>query len=129
MTDSMADWTEERGRSLTSRQEPERARSARVKGFELEVEGPELSVRLLREWRMTESGLSFDLNCTESDSGLASAAVRRRFLLSAMGTAIWAAAKREMNEKRREDTKESSSVVSLQLLGLICWVQSLNICK
>lgn len=110
MTDSMADWTEERLRSLTSRQDSERARSARVKGFELEVEGPGSSVRLLRDWRMTESGLSFDLNCIESDSGSLSAAIRRRFFLSAMGTTVWAEAKWEMYEKRRECTKESSVV-------------------
>lgn len=83
----MVDWTAERGRSVTSRQESERARSARVRGFEAEVEGAESAARVLRISRMTESGLSLDLNCMESESWSASAAVRRRFFLSAIGAA------------------------------------------
>lgn len=82
----MVDWTAERGRSVTSRQESERARSARVRGFEAEVEGAESAARVLRISRMTESGLSLDLNCMESESWSASA-VRRRFFLSAIGAA------------------------------------------
>lgn len=79
--DSIVDWTEERGRSLTSRHAWERERSARVKGL-VEAEGVDsAAARALRAWRMTESGLSLDLKGIESESGSAG---RRRFFLSAI---------------------------------------------
>lgn len=82
--DSIADWTEESGRSVTSRHASERERSARVKGLAAaaeEVEGLCSSASALRVWSMTASGLSLDLNGRESDSG---SAARRRFFCSAI---------------------------------------------
>lgn len=79
--DSITDWTDERGRSLTSRHAWGRERSARVRGL-VEAEGVDsAAARALRAWRMTESGLSLDLKGNGSESGSAG---RRRFFLSAI---------------------------------------------
>lgn len=80
---SMTDWTEERGRSATSRQVEESERSERVRV--LELEGVEV-VRVLREVRIVASDLRRFLNgrapSDSSSEELGSA--RRRFLLSAI---------------------------------------------
>lgn len=78
-TDSMADWTEERDRSDTSRHVDERDRSASVKGFELEEEEEE-EEKDLSIWRMWSSDLRRCLKGCESESESA----RRRFFLSDM---------------------------------------------
>lgn len=62
MRDSIEDWTDERERSLTSRQVEERERSPRVRVLEEEDEARTESVSFLRVWRMTESGLTRFLN-------------------------------------------------------------------
>lgn len=82
-TDSMEDWTEVSGRSLTSRQAVGRLRSERVTGFAAEEVAAE-DLRALSVWRMVESGLSLDLNWRGSDSESESVAARRRFFLSAI---------------------------------------------
>lgn len=82
-TDSMVDWTEESGRSATSRQAVERLRSERTTGFA----GAELAAddfRALSVWRIDLSALSLDLNRSGSDSESELSSARRRFFLSAI---------------------------------------------
>lgn len=80
---SISDWTEERGRSETSRQVEEREREERVRGLE-EVEGweEEEEARVLRVDRMAESGLRDFLKGRESlsESEVGSARLLRFFL-------------------------------------------------
>lgn len=76
----MVDWTEESERSDTSRQVEERARSARVKGLEVEEEEEEVTdLRILRIWA---SDLRRFLKGWDAE--LESESARRRFFLSAM---------------------------------------------
>lgn len=83
----MEDWTEERERSVTSRQAKLRARSARVRVLQEEEEDEASarseSVSFWRTWRMTGSGLTRFLKgwrVSSSDPGSG----RRRFFLSAI---------------------------------------------
>lgn len=87
---SMLDWTEERGRSATSRQVEERERSERVRGLELEVEAwvCSLARRVSRVLRIAASelrfflwGLDLVLALSESESEV-SVVARRRFFFS-----------------------------------------------
>ena len=93
----MADWTEERERSDTSRHVDERDRSASVKGFEVEEEEEE--VRYLSIWRMWSSDFRRCLKGWDAESESESA--RLRFFLSAMGMDYGG----KISSKRREIEK------------------------
>lgn len=82
----MEDCTEERDRSVTSRQAKGRDRSWRVRDLEEEDEAEEEELpNSLRIWRMTESGFSLFLKGSCVPSSEFSSA-RRRFFLSAITT-------------------------------------------
>lgn len=66
-SDSMVDWTEESGRSQTSRQAVERLRSESAVGLEAEEVAAD-DLRVVSVLMMVESGLSLDLNRSGSDS-------------------------------------------------------------
>lgn len=77
----MWDWTEERGRSVTSRHVEEREREERVMGLAAE-EVPavaEAVARVFRVERIVESGFRSFLNGRVSDSESESGSVWRRF--------------------------------------------------
>lgn len=83
---SISDWTEERGRSLTSRQVEERDKEERVRVLEDDDDEAE-AARALREDNMTESGFrdflkgSVSVSVSESDDG---SGFLLRFFLSAI---------------------------------------------
>lgn len=76
-------WTEDKVKSVTSRQVDERLRSERVRVLEVEADLV-ASVRVSSIDRMTESGLRRFLKGRRTDSSSESASARRRFLLSAI---------------------------------------------
>lgn len=78
-------WTEDNGRSVTSRQVEERERSDRVRVLEVEADLVE-SVRAWRIDKMAESGFRRFLKGRRLDSlsESESESARRRFLLSAI---------------------------------------------
>lgn len=61
-------WTEDKGRSVTSRHVEDKWRSVRVRVLEDEADFLVVRVRVLRMERISESGLSLDLNGRESES-------------------------------------------------------------
>ncbi|KAK9291171.1 hypothetical protein L1049_009359 [Liquidambar formosana] len=80
---SMVSWTEERERSVTSRQAVERLRSERVRDLEEEEAAAEVDLaRSVRSSRMASSGLRRFLNGAVLSGSPSSA--RRRFFLSAI---------------------------------------------
>lgn len=76
-------WTEDRGRSVTSRQVEESERSDRVRVLEDEDDLVD-SVRALSVSKMKESGLRRFLKGRRLDSSSESESSRRRFRLSAI---------------------------------------------
>lgn len=78
---SISDWTEERGRSFTSRHVDERDREERVMGFRAEdvPAASEAVARVLRVERIAESGFRSFLKGRVSDSESESGSVCRRF--------------------------------------------------
>lgn len=76
-------WTEDKGRSVTSRQVDERERSERVRVLEVEADFV-ASARVLIMDRIAESGFRRFLKGRRADSSSESESARRRFLLSAI---------------------------------------------
>lgn len=74
-------WTEDKARSVTSRQVEERSRSERVRVLEVEADLV-ASVRVSSMDRMVESGFRRFLKGRRADSSSESESARRRFRLS-----------------------------------------------